>query len=106
MTANEVVVTRKGQITIPVELRKKFGIEESSKGEVIEEEGKIVIKKRPSIFDLAGSGVGKGNVDELKTMLDNMRDETCLKDASMTRVFFRVLLFGRPRSFKKTQGRT
>jgi AbrB family looped-hinge helix DNA binding protein len=75
MTANEVVVTRKGQITIPIELRKKFGIEESSKVEVIEEEGKIVIKKLPCIFDLAGSGAGKGNVDELKRMLDEMRDE-------------------------------
>jgi antitoxin PrlF len=75
MTANEVVVTRKGQITIPVELRRKFGIEESSKVEVIEEEGKIVIKKRPSIFDLAGSGAGKGNVEELKRILDEMRNE-------------------------------
>jgi AbrB family looped-hinge helix DNA binding protein len=75
MTANEVVVTRKGQITIPVELRSKFNIEESSKLEVIEEEGKIVIKKRPSIFDLAGSGAGKGNVEELKRMLDEMRNE-------------------------------
>jgi AbrB family looped-hinge helix DNA binding protein len=70
-----VVVTRKGQITIPVEIRRKFGIEESSKVEITEEEGMIVIRKRPSIFDLAGSGAGKGNVDELKRMLDQMRDE-------------------------------
>ena len=35
----------------------------------------IVIRKSPSIFDLAGSGAGKGNVDELKKMLDRMRDE-------------------------------
>jgi hypothetical protein len=26
-------------------------------------------------FDIAGSGVGKGNVEELKKMLDQMRDE-------------------------------
>ena len=71
----EVVVTRKGQVTIPVELRRKFGIEESSKVEVVEEEGKIVIKKCPSIFDLAGSGAGKGNVEKLKRMLDQMRNE-------------------------------
>jgi len=71
----EVVVTRKGQITIPVEIRRKLGIEESSKVEIVEEEGVIVIRKRPSIFDLAGSGAGKGNVDELKRMLDQMRDE-------------------------------
>lgn len=71
----EVSVTRKGQITIPVELRKKFGIEESSKVEVAEEEGKIVIRKRPSIFDLAGNGAGKGDVEALKRMLDQMREE-------------------------------
>ena len=71
----EVAVTKKGQITIPVEIRRKFGIEESSKVEVVEEEGKIVIRKRPSIFDLAGSGAGKGSVEELKRMLDQMREE-------------------------------
>lgn len=71
----EVVVTRKGQITIPVEIRRKFGIEESSKVEVVEEGGVIVIRKRPSIFDLAGSGAGKGDVEELKRVLDQMREE-------------------------------
>jgi AbrB family looped-hinge helix DNA binding protein len=45
MTSNESVVTRKGQITIPVKLKRKFGIEESSKIDVLEEDGKIVIKK-------------------------------------------------------------
>ena len=69
----EVAVTKKGQITIPVEIRRKFGIEESSKVEVVEEEGKIVIRKRPSIFDLAGSGAGKGSVEVIKSMLDQMR---------------------------------
>ena len=58
-----------------MEIRRKFGIEESSKVEVVEEEGKIVIRKRPSIFDLAGSGAGKGSVEELKSMLDQMREE-------------------------------
>ena len=71
----EVVVTRKGQVTIPIEIRRKFGIEESSKVEIVEQDGMIVIRKRPSIFDLAGSGAGKANVDELKKMLDQMRDE-------------------------------
>ena len=71
----EVVVTRKGQVTIPVEIRRKLGIEEKSKVEIVEQEGVVVIRKRPSIFDLAGSGAGKGNVDDLKRMLDQMRDE-------------------------------
>ena len=71
----QVSVTRKGQITIPVELRRKFGIEEGAKVEVVEEECGIVVGKLPSIFDLAGSGAGKGDVEELKRMLDEMREE-------------------------------
>ena len=70
-----VAVTKKGQVTIPIEIRKKFGIEEISKVEIIEEQGKIVIKKCPSIFDLAGSGAGKAKVEELKKALDQMRQE-------------------------------
>jgi AbrB family looped-hinge helix DNA binding protein len=76
----EVVVTRKGQVTIPVEIRRKFGIEVGSKVEIVEQDGMIVIRKRPSIFDLAGSGADKGNTDELKRMLDQMRDEDTLKE--------------------------
>ena len=76
----EVVVTRKGQVTIPVEIRRKFGIEVGAKVEIVEQDGMIVIRKRPSIFDLAGSGAGKGNTDELKRMLDQMRDEDTLKE--------------------------
>jgi len=71
----EVSVTRKGQITIPVELRRKFGIDEGSKVEVVEEGNSIVIRKLPSIFDLAGCGAGKGDVEKLKRMLDEMRAE-------------------------------
>jgi len=71
----EVSVTKKGQITIPVTLRRKFRIEEGSKVEVAEEEGNIVIRKLPSIFDLAGSGAGKGDVEKLKRILDQMRAE-------------------------------
>jgi AbrB family looped-hinge helix DNA binding protein len=49
-----VVVSRRGQVTIPVKLRRKLGIEKSSKVEIVEQDGLIVIRKRPSIFDLAG----------------------------------------------------
>jgi len=72
----KVVVKRRGQITIPAELRRKLGIQENSKLEIGEVDGKIVLTKRPSIFDLAESGVGKGNVDEIKKELDRrMRAE-------------------------------
>jgi len=76
----EVSVTRKGQITIPVDIRRKFKIEEGMKVEVVEEEGKIVVRRVVSIFDLAGSGRGKGRVPELKTALDEMRDEDATEE--------------------------
>ena len=75
MTSHELVVTRKGQVTIPIKLRRKFGIEEGSKVEIVEEDGKIVIKKLPSFLNLVGSGGGEATVEEVKKMLDEMRAE-------------------------------
>ena len=71
----EVTVTRKGQVTIPIELRRKFRIEESSRVQIIEKNGEIVIKKCPSFYDLAGTGAGEATVEELKKELDEMREE-------------------------------
>lgn len=70
----EVSVSKKGQITIPAELRRKFNIEEGMKVEVVEEDGKIVVKRVASIFDLAGSGSEMGDVSEIKLLLDKMRN--------------------------------
>jgi len=71
----EVTVTSKGQVTIPADLRRKFSIEEGSKVEIVEEDGRIVVKRVTSIYDLAGSSADKGAVEELKRALDGMRDE-------------------------------
>jgi AbrB family looped-hinge helix DNA binding protein len=69
------VVTRKGQVTIPVELRRKFHLEEKSRVQIFEKNGEIVIKKCPSFYDLAGTGAGEATVEELKKELDEMREE-------------------------------
>lgn len=71
----EGVVTRKGQVTIPIEIRRKYGLEEGSRIRVVDEGGKIVITALPSIFSLAGSGAGKVKVREVKELLDKMREE-------------------------------
>jgi looped-hinge helix DNA binding domain, AbrB family len=71
----KVVVTRKGQVTIPVKLRRKYGIGENAKVSVAEEEDKIVIEIQPSFLDLIGSGAGEMTVEEAKKMLDEMRAE-------------------------------
>jgi AbrB family looped-hinge helix DNA binding protein len=71
----ETSVTKKGQVTIPVELRRKFHIEENSKVQIFEKNGELVIKKCPSFYDLAGTGAGDATVEELKKELDKMREE-------------------------------
>ena len=71
----EVQVTSKGQITIPSELRRKYNIEEGGRVQVVEEDGKIVVKKAVSFYDLAGSAVGEATVKELKEVLDEMRED-------------------------------
>ncbi len=64
-------VTRKGQITIPAHLRKKHNITENTKVEIVEENGKLVINKLVTIYDLAGTG--KGDPEDIKKQLDEMR---------------------------------
>jgi len=72
---NEVVVTRKGQTTIPVELRMKYKIEEGTRLEVIETGEGILLKPKKSTVDLAGSGAKYANPDEMKKLLDKLREE-------------------------------
>jgi len=71
----EVVVTRKGQTTIPASLRKKYGITEGTRLKA-EDTGKgILFKKVPSTLELIGSGAGHASVGEMKRLLDEMRAE-------------------------------
>ena len=71
----EVVVTRKGQITIPVEIRKKLGLVEGKRVVVWLEGDKIIMKPVPTIFDLGGCGSSKATPEEMKKMLDKLREE-------------------------------
>ena len=70
----EVVVTRRGQTTIPQEIRKKLDIREGTRLLVDAEGGKVVFRKIPSIFDLAGKS--KMTKEEAFTLLDKMREES------------------------------
>ncbi len=58
-----------------MEIRRKFGIKESSKVEVVEKNGEILIIKCPAFLTYQAAKLEKGNVEELKKMLDQMRDE-------------------------------
>ena len=71
--AREVVVTRRGQTTIPTEIRRKLRIEEGSRLTVEVQDNKVVLTKVPSVFDLAGTS--RMNTKEVFEQLDRMREE-------------------------------
>ena len=39
-------VTQKGQVTIPAELRRKFGLHPNTEVEVVDEDGKVVVRAK------------------------------------------------------------
>jgi len=69
----DVVVTRRGQTTIPIEIRRKYGIREGTRLEFIDAGGKIVVRKKTSTADLIGSG--KLEVKKAYGLIDRMREE-------------------------------
>jgi len=71
----EVLVTRKGQTTIPVRLRRKYAIREGTRLEVVDAGEGILLKPKPSTVDLAGSGSKRSTPHQMKRLLDKMREE-------------------------------
>jgi AbrB family looped-hinge helix DNA binding protein len=71
----KVLVTRKGQVTVPIALRRKYGIEEGVKMTVEDCGSGIVLKVEPRIEDLAGIDAGKMSVEKAFEILDKMRSE-------------------------------
>ncbi len=71
----EVLVTRNGQTTIPVRLRKKYQIKEGTRLEVIDSGSGILLKPKPNTADLAGSGSEHSSPEQMKRLLDRMREE-------------------------------
>ncbi len=69
----EVLVTRRGQTTIPLEIRKKLGIKEGSRLKVESSGDKVIMTKVPSVFDLAGTS--RLTREQAFKQLDKMREE-------------------------------
>lgn len=72
---HEVIVTRKGQTTIPAVLRKKYRIGEGTRLRVVDTDDGILFKPSPSTIDLAGSGSKYASSEEMKKRLDDLRNE-------------------------------
>ncbi len=71
----EVVVTRKGQTTIPVELRIKHGIREGSRLVAIDTREGILFKKAITLADMAGSAASNSTPEKMGSLLDKLRSE-------------------------------
>lgn len=71
----EVLVTRKGQVTIPLEYRRKYGIKRGTRILVEDVGGGLLLRPIPSLEEQAGIDAGKYDVRELKRLLDRLREE-------------------------------
>jgi len=76
MSCNVVKVTRKGQTTIPIEVRQKLGIKEGDKLLVeATEQGQIVFKPIRKLEDCAGIYSKYAKPEEIKKHIDMLREE-------------------------------
>jgi AbrB family looped-hinge helix DNA binding protein len=71
----EVVVTKKGQTTIPVKLRKKYKIEEGTKLTVIDTKEGILYKPKKTIWDMIGAYPDPVIADKIDKLLYKIRHE-------------------------------
>jgi len=72
---NIVKVTRRGQTTIPAELREKLGIKEGDELMVEATEKGILFKPIRKLEDCAGIYAKYGKVEEIKKEIDRLREE-------------------------------
>lgn len=66
-------VTRKGQVTIPATLRKKYRIREGMKLQVTDTPSGLLFKPIPDMNDRAGADAGKYTYEEMTRKLDQFR---------------------------------
>lgn len=71
----QVSVTRKGQITIPVKYRRKYGINKGTKVLIEDSEEGIILRPITPLVKQAEIDTGKYDTKELKKTLDRVRQE-------------------------------
>lgn len=76
-------VTSKGQITIPIEIRKKLGIKEGSKVLFLEEAGRIyltnssmeALREAQQAFEGEAERIGLKNEEDVVAMVKKLKEE-------------------------------
>jgi antitoxin PrlF len=72
---NVVKVTRRGQTTIPAEIRQKLNIKEGDELLVEATDQGVLFKPIPRLEDMAGVDAKYGKVEEIKKHIDKLREE-------------------------------
>ena len=80
-------ITSKGQITIPVDIRRKLGVKEGDKVLFVEEAGKVyilnasmeAIKEAQAAFAGEAERAGLKNEDDVVAMIQQLRRERTVK---------------------------
>jgi len=70
-----VKVTRRGQTTIPIEFRERYGIREGDELVVEATEEGLLFKVIPRLEDLAGVDAKFGETKEIKREIERLREE-------------------------------
>lgn len=73
MSRTQVVVTRRGQTTIPAKIRKELGITVGTMLDVTSKNGEVIFRKVKTLFDLAGTS--KLSTEEAFKLLDELRSK-------------------------------
>lgn len=68
-----MLVTRKGQVTIPASKRRKYGIKEGMRVLVRDSGEGVLITPIIPIEDLAGVDAGKVSLEQMRKELDDLR---------------------------------
>lgn len=74
-TENTVKVTRRGQTTIPQNLRQQFNIKEGDRLIVEATNDGILFKPVPNLLDMAGIDAGYATPQQVNKMIDKLREE-------------------------------
>ncbi len=69
------VVTIKGQIVVPVKIRRKFGIKKGTKVAFIEQNGKLLIQPLDTNYFQSLAGILGTEGDMLKSLMEDKKRE-------------------------------
>jgi AbrB family looped-hinge helix DNA binding protein len=75
------VVTAKGMITVPTEIRRKFGIKKGTKVAFIEQDGKLIIQPLSKDYFMKMAGVLGTKGKLLKALMEETKREREHEDA-------------------------